>query len=84
MSRRSTPRYVGFYGCSDVDRVVCVAAHEQEGPKVDLPRLRALRWKQECPGCGEVHVFVPLWRQSMDRDVGLPEVTVEPEAAIGV
>jgi hypothetical protein len=52
---------IGFYGCSNADRVVCVGGPRgKRGP--DVIQLNRWMWEQECSACGEVHKFQPLWR----------------------
>jgi hypothetical protein len=59
--------YIGFYGCYRADRVVCVGA--PNGIKgTDMIRIRRWTWREECPACGEVHLFRPMWRAAYKQE----------------
>lgn len=74
--------YVGFYGCSNADRVVKVA------PPTEDDRPHHLEsWKVDCP-CGYKHVVRPMWRPAKDRadlesaEYKLPLLTVRGEEMV--
>lgn len=76
--------YVGFYGCSNADRVMRVAPPSRDGRPHHLES-----WKVDCP-CGYKHVVRPMWRPAKDQadledvDLTLPERTVAGREMIAV
>lgn len=76
--------YVGFYGCSNADRVVKVAPPTTGGRPHHLES-----WKVDCP-CGYVHVVRPMWRPAKDEadlesaEYALPARTVKGEEMVAV
>lgn len=71
--------FIGFYGCSVADRIVCVAPPRGRGG--EKPH-HTESWKITCPACGETHVVKPYWRRATEHERRTkPELVLPPREA---